>query len=238
VSVCYAAGGANLLASVGADQLPLVERWTPGGDRVRVTLPTLPGSAGDDLYGISCTSAGQCAAVGSYENPAATLSGLIEQLNGSAWRVTAAPGSASGQLSAVSCPSASLCVAVGSLGRSSLAERWSGGRWTAATPPGPPASQGLPWLDDVSCPSTTRCVAVGGTESHAVVDTLDGATWMMTANDGPGFNVGHLYAVSCFSASVKAMSCAAVGNTIPVGGNSKPLSAFLSGSTWSIVPTV
>jgi hypothetical protein len=243
-SLCYAAGGSNEFAPADGDQspplgqLPLAERWTPRGGWVRMALPTLPGSVNNFLLAISCASATRCAAVGSYYASPGDLTGagLIEQLKGSGWRVSAAPKSADGDLEAVSCPSASLCVAVGSLGVDrTLAERWSGGTWMAATPPSPPVAEGPPGLTGVSCASAAHCVAVGGTETDAFVDTLNGTTWTMTAQGGPGFNVGLFNAVSCFPTSVEAVRCAAVGNTIPVAGNSTPLTAFLTGGKWSIV---
>jgi hypothetical protein len=241
-SLCYAAGGANQAHPVFTDQLPLVERWTPRSGWARVNLPTLRGSTSSGLNAISCKSDAQCAAVGSYFASRAVRYGLIEQLNGSAWSVAAAPESASGNLTGVSCPSTSLCVAVGSARNSSLAERWSAGRWTAATPPGLAEPGGEPGLSQVSCASATHCVAGGGTLSHAFsggfVDTLNGTTWTMTAQDGPGFEIGLLFAVRCFSTSPKAVSCAVIGSTPPIDGSSLSLSAFLSASKWSIVSTV
>jgi hypothetical protein len=133
-------------------------------------------------------------------------------------------------------------VAVGSLGIDhNLAERWSGGTWTAARPPSPPASEGVPGLNGVSCPSTTHCVAGGDSLSKefsgGFVDTLNGTTWTMTAQYGPRFKVSTLDAMSCFSASAMAMGCAGIGSR--TGSiTDVPLSAFLTGSTWTIIPTV
>jgi hypothetical protein len=237
-SLCYAAGEAGAFATVAADQLPLVERWTPRGGWMRVKPPTLRGSMENALGGISCKSATQCAAVGSYGTPTKQY-GLIEQLKGSAWSVSTAPRSTNGMLNAVSCPTIALCVAVGSLpGGRNLAERWSSGKWTPTEPPGPASSGGLLELTGVSCASATHCVAAGDTLSTAFVDTLNGTTWTKTAQYGPGFKVGELFAVSCFSTSAKAVSCAAIGGTTSIDATSVPLSAFLTGSKWHIVSTV
>ena len=87
-----------------------------------------------------------------------------------------------------------------------------------------------------------RRVAIGGTlfanGSAAFVDTLSGTTWTKTAQSGSAFKVGDLYAVSCFSTSTKATSCALIGATTAISATQRPLSAFLTGSTWHVVFTV
>jgi hypothetical protein len=237
-SLCYAAGGAGSFATVVADQLPLVERWTPRGGWARVKLPVLRGSMENDLNGISCTSAKQCTAVGSYATTTKQY-GLIEQLKGAAWTASTAPRSTDGVLDAVSCPTAGLCEAVGSLpGGRNLAERWSNGKWAPTEPPGPPSSGGLLELTAISCASATHCVATGDTLSTAFADTLNGTTWTKTAQYGPGFKIGELFAISCFSTSAKRVSCAAIGGTTSIDATSVPLSAFLTGSKWRVVSTV
>jgi len=236
-SLCFAAGAADQFGPVPADQLPLAEQWTPRG-WARLKLPALRGSEENTLNGISCTSATQCAAVGDY-SASLTQYGLIEQLKGGAWSASKAPKSVNGMLSGVSCPATALCVAVGQLlNGHSLVERWSGGTWTAAAAPAPGTTS---WLDGVSCASATHCVAIGGTpvpSESAFVDTLNGTTWTKTAQTGKSFKVGALFAVSCFSTSAKAVSCAAIGGTTSIDATSLPLSAFLTGRTWRVVPTV
>jgi hypothetical protein len=202
---------------------------------VKLSIPR--GWSENMLYGISCKSATQCAAVGSYSTSTSQY-GLIEQLKGSAWSASTAPKSTNGMLNGVSCPSTTLCVAAGQVSSHNLAERWSGGKWTASTPPGPASSGGLLVLNGISCASTTHCVAVGGTLTTAFVDTLSGTKWTKTAQYGSGFKVGELFAVSCFSTSAKAVSCAAIGGSTSIDASSVPLSAFLTGSKWSIVHTV
>jgi hypothetical protein len=235
--LCYAAGAAGEFSTVTAEQLPLLERWTPRGGWTLVKLSIPRGWSENMLSGISCKSATQCAAVGSYSTSTSQY-GLIEQLKGSAWSASTAPKSVNGMLNGVSCPSASLCVAVGQVSSHNLAERWSAGKWTATAPPGPANSGGLLVLTGVSCASTTHCVAVGDTLTTAFVDTLSGTNWAKTAQYGSGFKVGELFAVSCFSTSAKAVSCAAIGGTTSITATSVPLSIFLTGTKWSTVPTV
>jgi hypothetical protein len=243
-SLCFAAGAADEFGTVVADQLPLVERWTPRGGWTRVTLPRPRGSSENALYGISCKASTQCAAVGSYST-STTQYGLIEQLKGTTWTASTAPKSGNGELNAVSCPSASLCVAVGALQSGhNLAERWSAGKWTASEPVAPAGAHSFPGLSSVSCASTTHCVALGFTvfassASRAFIDTLSGTTWTKTAQTGSaGFTIGQLNDVSCFSTSTRATSCALIGDTTAVDATQRPLSAFLTGSKWHVVSTV
>jgi len=78
---------------------------------------------------VSCTSAGQCVAVGNYLDQ---LTGrgvdITVVWNGRSWRATGSPGPGGG-LSTVSCRSAAFCMAVGEAGLLVLAERWNGRRW-------------------------------------------------------------------------------------------------------------
>ncbi len=73
--------------------------------------PAVPGAGDPDggLYGVSCTAADQCTAVGRAGGTA-----LAERWDGSTWTVqpTASPASQK-LLYAVSCPSASTCTATG-----------------------------------------------------------------------------------------------------------------------------
>src|SRR5262249_2149422 len=75
-----------------------------------------PGAAISYLYGVSCTAASSCTAVGSYYNSANVHTTLAEYWDGSTWTTQATPprfrkGS---QLLAVSCTAPGRCTAVGS----------------------------------------------------------------------------------------------------------------------------
>jgi len=237
--LCFAAGGMGEFAKPVAQQLPLVERWT-AGTWTRMTLSQPAGASEPFLNGISCASAGQCAAVGGYTT-GSTGQGLIEQLSGATWTGRAAPGSMGGGLNDVSCPDTTACEAVGQSGSALLAERWTGGSWVPTTP-AQPANTTTPALTGVSCASATHCVAIGfgflpGSKSVAFVDTLSPA-WTVTAQTGTGFGIADLNAVNCFSTATKAPSCALLGGSTSVIATMRPLSAFLTGTAWSIVPTV
>jgi hypothetical protein len=238
-SLCFAAGGTGEFATPTAQQLPLVERWA-AGTWTRVTLSQPAGASDPFLNAISCASAGQCAAVGGYVT-GSTGQGLIEQLSGTTWTDHTAPGSTGGGLNDVSCPATTTCEAVGQTGSALLAERWTGGSW-APTTPAQPAKTTTPVLTGVSCASATHCVAIGfgflpGSKTVAFVGTLDPA-WTVTAQTGSGFGIGELSDVNCFSTATKAPSCALLGGSTAVIATMRPLSAFLTGTAWSIVPTV
>src|SRR5215468_11818634 len=75
-----------------------------------------PGAAISYLYGVLCTAASSCTAVGSYYNSANVQTTLAEYWDGSTWTIQATPtrfrkGS---QLLAVSCTAPGRCTAVGS----------------------------------------------------------------------------------------------------------------------------
>jgi hypothetical protein len=238
-SLCYAAGGADAFGGPAAQQLPLVERWD-GSTWTRVTVGKPADATSPFLNGIACASAGQCAAVGDY-TVGKTMNGLIEQLSGPTWTVLTAPGSTNGGLDDVSCPTSASCEAVGQTGSGLLAEHWAGGTWTPAIP-AKPANAGTPALTSLSCTSATNCVALGigllpGSKAIAFVDTL-GPAWTVTAQTGSDFGIAELNGVSCFSAATTTPSCALLGDTTAVTATQQPLSAFLTGTKWNIVPTV
>jgi hypothetical protein len=69
----------------------------------------------NQLYGVTCTSASECWAVGYHYNASNIPQTLIEQWNGTAWSILDSPnnGTATNQLSGVTCASASECWGVG-----------------------------------------------------------------------------------------------------------------------------
>jgi hypothetical protein len=180
------------------------------------TTPTPSGAVVSELFGVSCTSATACSAVGDYTNSingTGTYWGLAERWDGSTWTIQSTP-SGGGSLSAVSCTSATACTAVGMFG---LAERWDGSTWTIQSTPSGGSS-----LNGVSCTSATECIAVGSNSTYsALAEHWDGSTWTIQPTPGGGI----LNGVSCTSAT----ACIAVGS----GG----LAERWDGSTWTILTT-
>ena len=110
------------------------------------------------LSGVSCTSIGECIAVGTATKPNSLGGGpgFAIQWNGVSWsRTNDRALHVNNAPYAVSCVSASNCTAVGGQDGSFVAQ-WNGTRWSSQ-----PIRHalGTPTLVAVSCPSTTRCIA-------------------------------------------------------------------------------
>jgi hypothetical protein len=131
-------------------------------------------NAEDRLYGIACASAGDCTAVGSYEDAAGHKAGLLWSETAGGWgpgtRATAPANAGSSlELLAVSCPSATGCTAVGEYTDSSghteaLALNETLGTWGAAVAvPMPANAYAEPDanLHEVQCPAAGDCTAFG-----------------------------------------------------------------------------
>lgn len=214
--------------------------------------PNVP-NASNELFGVSCTSARNCTAVG-WDFTSSSTATLAERWDGASWAIQPTPnpaGSAAPQpiLEDVSCTSASACTAVGSYqsaagARGTLVERWDGTSWTIQ--PSPNVAQADSELVGVSCPSSNACVAVGFAGSSPLVERWNGSTWAIQSVTGPpGANAAALSGVSCTSAS----ACTAVGQYVvgaeesadPVAeifaGFGLPLVERLIGKTWTVQPT-
>jgi hypothetical protein len=147
----------------------LTEHWD-GSVWTVITSPNTSSSQNNLLKGISCASAANCWAVGSYDGDAATQT-LIEHWDGTAWTIVASPNTDTTQsnfLSGVTCTSSSACWAAGDhyapngLGQvdRTLVENWDGSSWTIVTTPNTSDSEGN-FLYKVTCPSAGDCWAIG-----------------------------------------------------------------------------
>ena len=203
-------------ASTGA-VVPLAETWNGQVWSVRA-IPAPSGATDTRLFGISCSSASACIAVGRYVKGGLELP-LAERWNGTRWRVRAAasPAGAKGSdLFAVSCSSAAACTAVGVDSASpgvlgTLAERWNGRSWTVQATPS--VSTTFAQLSGVSCTSATTCTAVGGYENSAhttlaLAEAWNGMSWTVQATPSPAGTFGTIFrSVSCTS----PRACTAAG---------------------------
>jgi hypothetical protein len=237
----YTDRGHNLQAFVVSERK---DRW---GKAIEI-----PGSAalsagrGAEVGSVSCPSAGNCVAGGSYADRADNDQAfLVSERNGRWGRAVEVPGIAvldavgGGQVVSVSCPSAGNCAAGGSYGdrRGNLqafvvSER--NGRWGKAIEiPGTAAlnAGGADFVASVSCPSAGDCVVGGDYTDRAdndqafVVSERNGR-WGK-AIEVPGtaaLNIGG-------DAEVGSVSCPSAGNCVAAGaytgraGNSQ---AFVS----------
>jgi len=153
---CTAAGGAMCAAvgyeagSTNSHAHAIVEVDHHGAWSLDLTAGTAA-SVGSHLYGVSCSFARRCVAVGDLVDGTTDL--LLEgNWDGRTWSVVPTPPSANVGV-AVTCSSASMCTEVGPSGEVSTLQ---GGSWTAAATP----RQAGVSARSVSCASSL-CIAVG-----------------------------------------------------------------------------
>jgi hypothetical protein len=144
----------------------LAEQWNGAAWSI-VASPNTTTTQNNYLYGVSCTSATACTAVGDYYSGSA-FQVLIEQWNGSTWSIVASPNTSTtvdNILYGVSCTSATACTAVGysttgSSLRQTLTEVWNGATWSIVSSPNSSTTQHN-FLIGASCTSVTACTGVG-----------------------------------------------------------------------------
>jgi hypothetical protein len=217
VTTCIAVGST---ADSSNTVLALAERWN-GRTWSLLPIPGPAGALGTSLYGVSCSSATACIAVGTYEDSSKADLTMAEAWNGAGWTVQAAPNPPESGLDGVSCSSSSACTAVGLYQKNDrygddwgpLAERWNGTAWDTQ-PILSPAGAAFTVLYGVSCPSATDCSAVGyyalSDESpyQALAERWNGATWTIESVPNPAGATGAaLVSVSCSLAG----ACTATG---------------------------
>ena len=194
--------------------MTLAERWN--GTRWSIQHTPNPTGSGDiQLFGVSCTSASACMAVGGYDHRS-----LAERWNGSSWSiqpVSTPAGSTETSLGGVSCTSGRACTATGIYTTRThttvpLVERWNGTRWSVQRTPNPPGYTNIK-LYGVSCTSGRACTAVGAYGSGdfpsvPIAERWNGSSWSIQRTPTPaGSTHLWLYGVSCRS----GRACTAVG---------------------------
>jgi hypothetical protein len=93
----------------------LAESWNGISWSIETT-PEPSGAEGGSLSGVSCTSTGDCTAVGDYADSSGTQNTLAEAWEGTSWSVQTTLGPSGGQLptlSGVACTASNGCTAVG-----------------------------------------------------------------------------------------------------------------------------
>ncbi len=185
----------------------VIETWD-GQDWTARILTGPPGWIVNLLWGVSCSSAGSCVAVGE-SRAGSGIKPLVARLEGAEWSRQASAVTAGG-LQGVSCSSDSSCMAVGGtegeFGGAGIAETWDGTDWTGVPLPKP--------MRGVSCLAADVCVAVGGESSGESLPEAFGARWDGSAwsSDDPVLPADasdeamELYDVDCAAAG-----CTAVG---------------------------
>jgi hypothetical protein len=232
--------GYYFTGSGAGTEFTLAERWN--GTAWSVESSPSPGSSGPTLLGVSCPSASDCTAVGTYQAvPGGPNVTLAEQWNGVQWTVQSTPNpTAAGrwsQLTSVSCSASSTCTAVGYYVDSSnaevmLAEQWNGVTW-AIQPTPSPAGAPQTLLSGVSCQAAAACTAVGkqltSTQTLTLAERWNGTIWA-TQSTPSGVFTGQFTGVSCPTPS----ACTAVGMYQIVSGMFVTLAEQWNGVTWAI----
>jgi hypothetical protein len=202
-SACVGVG--DFVNGSGA-KLALAERWDGTAWSVLPTpIPT--GATDSALTGVSCTTAGACAAVGYYTNASGVNMTLVEGWDGSAWSIqTSANPTGGGVLSSVSC-GASPCTAVGhSAQNAPLAERWNGTAWVIQPTP----AGGI--LSGVSCTAASACSAVGQNGTLTLAERWNGTAWSIQTTPNPKpTNIIRLSSLLSGVSCTTATACTAVG---------------------------
>src|SRR6476620_862344 len=120
----------------------LIERWD-GTSWAIVSSPNTSTTQPNYLYGVTCVSASDCWAVGTYYNGILPVQTLIERWEGTSWAIVSSPNTSAAEdnnLYGVTCVSASECWAVGNYYNESsiaqtLIERWEGTSWAIVSSP-------------------------------------------------------------------------------------------------------
>ena len=215
VNWCMATGVGYTAGPDGYAASGLAEEWN-GTDWTVVPMPTVGSTTA--VYGVSCTSASFCAAVGSSDNSKNHESAVIESWDGTSWSVQPTPpplqGAANGSdLNGVSCSAPNACTAVGQYYTAAGAVdasvmRWDGTTWAKQ------AFQLDRSVFQVSCSSATSCVALGTTQARdAGLPQLfhwNGTDWatVTTPNEG--------------NASLQALGCSRAGYCTADGSYQNP----------------
>jgi hypothetical protein len=216
---------------------PPAAGWSPKG----FAQPSSGSQA--SLAGVTCVSATDCEAVGSYLT--SDVEPLAEKWDGTSWAVQPVPNppGLTTELNAVTCLSGTFCVAVGANGLTTdvIADVWNGSNWSAAVLPKPSDSPYVSLLA-VSCRSTTDCMAAGYYNDqvgnvHPMTELWNGNSWAIQSTPDPTINGSNAFPDS---ANLQGITCLPSG-CIAVGhyddnpaGIEKTLIETWDGARWSV----
>jgi hypothetical protein len=228
---------ASACTAVGQSKLSkfatLAERWNGSTWSIQPTPDhaDVAGTAGSALMAVSCSTATECVATGTY-GPAGALANFSERWNGTGWTLKpmAAPaGTKDTRPWGISCPVAGSCASAGSYRNNSdqrvtFGARWNGSGWAVQSTPNPMGSL-TAVLSSVSCGSASACTAVGDSVDgsyidHALAESWNGSSWAAQNTPTPSAATAtSLSDVSCSSPT----ACTAVGYYIDGSGYYKTL---------------
>jgi hypothetical protein len=233
-------------SAVGSDVLTskrwitLAEVWR--GQRWQITrTPLVKSPLYNSLRAVSCSSAGDCMAVGFADQQA-----LIERWRAGRWTIQRAPrpsGSKDSLLYGVSCPGRAWCMAAGYYvppagGTLAFTEVWNGKRWSIR-----PAKQiqgSASQFLGVSCTSRVSCTAAGtygdlASLNYPLAERWNGKAWTIQRVPHPeGERDSSLTAVGCST----ARTCSAVGEYVTTKGPIYTFAGAWNGKAWAVQRTV
>jgi hypothetical protein len=204
----------------------LAEEWNDSGWTVQST-PNLADAADAVLASVSCLSAQDCTAVGSYNDTTGFSFPLAEHWNGSKWSVqpSAGPTSPAGSvLNSVSCTTRNACTAAGGYVNSTgtlitLVERWNGTTWEIQPTPNPSGALYVAF-NGVACPAVRSCTAVGFLVDSqfnflTFAEHWNGTTWETQSTPNPNGTSGPNGTLEGGVSCPAPDACTAVGQWSP-----------------------
>jgi len=231
---CVAVG--QYLDSSGADEgVLLTETAGKWGAGIEASLPANATTQNQfvRLVSVSCASAGNCSAVGDYEDGSSSpTEGLLLTETAGSWGTgveavlpaNAATPNEGASVVSISCASAGNCSAAGFYFDSSHVERGlllteTEGTWGAGVEAPPPANAAAaPWvsLDSVSCASAGNCGVVGSYvdssgDGRGLLLTETGGSWATGVEAQPANAIG--------SSQTSWVSCPSAGNCSAILGD-------------------
>jgi LPXTG-motif cell wall-anchored protein len=238
--------------------------WTMSGGQGGQAAPAVfadgveqsPTYRNASFYGVSCASAGNCAAVGYFSNESNNVEALTMMSAGGVWGRATPAAFASGVQNAapsatfyaVSCTSVGNCTAVGYFKNTSganeaLTMTSSGGEWgqasTAMFATGVRSANPEERLSSVSCASAGNCTSAGYFKNADSVRQL----FTLTSSGGAwGQGTPVVFASGLESSypysDIKAVSCGSAGNCTAVGefrnaaNNTEAFTVTSTGGVW------
>jgi RHS repeat-associated protein len=221
----------------------LAEHWNGTAWSIKTTGNPIGNAS--RITAISCTSASDCRAVGTYVTTAGANKAYALSWNGTAWSLVTVPfpvGATASQFSAVACLSTSFCRAAGSYTESgttkTMVMNWDGSAWSIVTTPNPSGSTETK-LAGISCLSASVCYAVGsynkgGSETFPLAMSWNGTVWSEQTVDSESFAATTVAfaSISCPSSSV----CQAVGSlTYGKSAANRAFGYLLSEGKWNVI---
>jgi hypothetical protein len=163
-------------------------RWDPAVEVPAIARLNAGGLA--QILTISCVSAGDCAAAGSYQNGAGdTVTFVANEVAGTWGAALPVPGSggegdAGGSwVTGLSCTAAATCVAAGQVGLDGFIAQEIGGTWGRIRLVPDLTGHGTS-VDEVSCRSAGNCVATGSAQLGTAAADVGAESFAMTERSG------------------------------------------------------